>query len=343
MPSRAKIFAGLCVIGAATVAGFIYHAKTSMRAGPSDASASTAPATDAEKPERIYFRYNGVDGHYGNLAYVEPKVSMQPQFAQQLRCEVVHASSTRGICLTADRGVVTTYTARLFDTHTLAPYGELVLKGIPSRARVAVDGSIGAFTVFVTGHGYTSLDFSTQTLIVDLASGQVLGDLETFKATRNGEPFSRADFNYWGVTFTQDAKRFFATLSTDGKHYLVTGDVASRSVKVIHENVECPSLSPDERRVAYKKRFVIDGRIVWQLHVLDLETDKETALSEKRSIDDQLEWLDSSHVLYTVPESESDATPSTSVWLADADGTREPHLYLPKAYSPAVVHSTTGS
>ena len=38
----------------------------------------------------------------------------------------------------------------------------------------------------------------------------------------------RADFNFWGVTFARDGNRFYATLGTGGKTYLVEGDVAAR-------------------------------------------------------------------------------------------------------------------
>ena len=55
----------------------------------------------------------------------------------------------------------------------------------------------------------------------------------------------------------------------------------------MRENVECPSLSPDGTRVAFKKK-VGDG--VWRLSVLDLETLKETELAETRSVDDQALW-----------------------------------------------------
>lgn len=32
------------------------------------------------------------------------------------------------------------------------------------------------------------------------------------------------------------------------------GDVTARTLTTVHRNVECPSLSPDGTRVAYKKR-----------------------------------------------------------------------------------------
>ena len=229
------------------------------------------------------------------------------------------------------------YSARLFDATTFTPHAQFGLNGVPSRSRVSIDGKLAAFTVFVTGHGYTALDFSTQTLILDTAKGEPIADLESFTVLRDGKPFKESDFNFWGVTFTRDARDFYATLSTGGKHFLIRGNIADRTATILHENVECPSLSPDGTRVAYKKRSLVDNRIVWQLHILDLATGKETALAEKRSIDDQLEWLDEHTVLYSVPEKADDSSASTDVWRAAADGKSKPRLYLHKAYSPAAV------
>jgi hypothetical protein len=299
-------------------------------------SAAAQPATPATSATgRIFFRHTGMDDHYGQLAWREAARSgADTRFVPQLRCEVVHVSGGRGMCLTADRGVITTYTAKLFDAATFAVTAEVPLKGIPSRTRMSRDGRLAAFTVFATGHGYTSLDFSTQTLIVDTTTGRELADLETFAITKDGKPFKQKDFNFWGVTFTPDAKSFFATLSSGGQHYLIRGDIARHSATVIHDNVECPSVSPDASRVAYKKRYIVDGRIVWQFHVLDLKTLAETPLPEKRNVDDQIEWLDEAHVLYAMTS--ADAGASTDIWTAPIDGKGEPALYLRNAYSPAM-------
>lgn len=302
---------------------------------------ASTPSPDPTPPqaEQIFFRYNGVDAHYGKLAYMNFSNPNKVHFVDRLDCEVVHVSGGRGICLIADRGVFTTYAAKLFDADTFAVRATLPLNGIPSRSRVSVDGKLAALTVFVSGHGYTTLDFSTQTLLIDVEGGTVLADLEKdFEVSRGGTKFSNADFNFWGVTFTPDAKHFYATLSTDGKHFLIRGDIAKRTATVLHENVECPSVSPDGSRVAYKKRFIIDNRIVWQLHVLDVATLAETPLSERRSIDDQLEWLGNDRVLYSVPAKDG-SSPSTEVWVAPADGSGVPKLFLPNAYSPAVARN----
>jgi hypothetical protein len=261
-------------------------------------------------------------------------------YVDSLRCEVVHVSGGHGICLSADRGVFTTYAATLFDAKTLVAGKPFPLKGIPSRARVSIDGRLAALTVFVSGHGYTSLDFSTQTLIVEYATGAVLADLEDFAVTQDGAPIKNPDFNFWGVTFTPDAKNFYATLSTAGKHYLIHGDIAARTATIIHENVECPSLSPDARRVAYKKRLMDGNRVLWQLHVLELATARETPLSEKRSIDDQLEWLDNQNVLYSVPSKDDGSSPSTDVWRVAVNARTPPELFLRGAYSPATARGS---
>ena len=52
-----------------------------------------------------------------------------------------------------------------------------------------------------------------------------------------------------------------ATLSSGGRHYLIKGSVNGRDARVIHEGVECPSLSPDNHRIAFKKRIGYAARV----------------------------------------------------------------------------------
>ena len=181
-----------------------------------------------------------------------------------------------------------------------------------------------------------SVDFSTQTLLYDLVSLTPIADLETFTVVHGGETISRADFNFWGVTFLPDEQGFYATLSSAGEHHLVKGDIPSRTAIVIHDRVECPSVSPDGTRVAYKRRITMRGGVVgWNIRVLRLGDGQDIALADERSIDDPLEWLDNEHVLYSVPDKSSPAV--TNVWTSRADGTGTAALFLDKAYSPAVV------
>lgn len=354
MNPKKLAFTVLCVSLSLLVLGYGYRASVRHTAGPvvvktevpesvdlpvvetpQQAPAQTPNAGPERKDSRIFFRYNATtSADYGKLFFMPVVSRAKAQMAGGRSCEVAYAGGGRGICLIADRGVLTTYIAELFDATTFGTIGRIPLQGPPSRCRVSHDGRLAAATVFVTGHSYASLDFSTQTLLIDAQNAKVIADLETFAVVRDGMPFKNTDFNFWGVTFTPDNKNFYCTLSSQGKHYLVKGNIAARTATVIHENVECPSLSPGASRIAYKKRFQENGRVLWQLHVLDLATLKETALQEKRSVDDQLEWLDDRRVLYALPEGEMSA--STNIWVAGADATSVPKLFLKNAYSPSV-------
>ena len=296
-------------------------------------------AADTGAAERIFFRYSAVGSNYGKLAFVDARGIGPPKFVDGLMCEVVYVAGERGICLAAEYRILGIFAATLFDAQTFGSLGKVPVKGIPSRARVAVNGKVAASTVFTSGHGYDSVSFSTQTLLIDVPSAQIIADVESFSVQRDGKPLKNRDFNFWGVTFTPDSRYFYATLSTQRQHLLVKGDIAARSAVVIRDNVECPSLSPDGKRIAYKKRLSSPGNVAWQLHVLDLASGKETPLAEKRSVDDQLEWLNDEFVLYTLPDSEARATPVTNVWRIGIDGNTPPELFLRNAYSPAVVRA----
>jgi hypothetical protein len=302
-----------------------------------EAADATTSNPERGTSRKIFFRYSGVDRNYGKVAFVDAARIGFPQFVDGLRCEVVYVAGERGICLGAEYRILGIFAATLFDARTFEVFGKVPVKGLPSRARVAMNGKIAASTVFTSGHGYDSVNFSTQTLLIDIPSSRMIADVETFSVQRDGKPFKNKDFNFWGVTFSPDSRYFYATLSTQRQHLLIKGDIAARSAVVIHENVECPSLSPDGKRIAYKKRLNRPGNVTWQLHVLDLTSGKEQPLAEKRSVDDQLEWLNDDVLLYTLPDSEARATPVTNVWRIEVDGNTLPALFLKNAYSPAVV------
>lgn len=322
-------------LAVAAVGGYLWWRQAGDAArGPAVARDVT---TAGARGQTVYFRHNGLDAHFGKLARVHIVDGAQPEFFVGFDCEVVHVAGDRGLCLSADRGVITTYEARIFDTATQAILHRFPLEGLPSRCRVAADGKRAALTVFVTGHGYDSVDFSTQTLLIDLETGQVESDLDTYTVTRDGRPFKEVDFNYWGVTFDRDSRWFYATLSSGGQHYLVRGDAERRTAEVVRAGVECPSLSPDGRRVAFKQRSTAPGPVHWSIAVLDLENDRVVPIAERNSVDDQIEWLDDGHVLYSMPVDPTGNSASTDVWMANADGGGEPRRLLGSAYSPAVL------
>lgn len=327
--------------------GYVWHLVRQSGAAASAAAPvnftplEALPGAGSAPPHRgfMLFRSTALGESYGRVALVDLDAPDDTRRVARMACDRVHYAAGRGVCLEAQRGALTAYTAHVFDDRftVLRSYP---LAGPPSRTRVSPDGRLAAFTVFVNGHGYSAPGFTTRTSIVDTIGGGVLvEDLEAWPVEREGQVFKATDFNFWGVTFARDGRRFFATLGTGGKTFLLEGDLATRRLRVIHDDVECPSLSPDETRIAFKHREAgaAAGRFLWRLHVLELATSKVTALeAETRNVDDQVEWLDAARLLYALPQSGALSSAGTDVWSIAADGAGSPKLYLPFGFSPAI-------
>lgn len=327
---------GLCAaIAAGSVAwGLLGGGSGSGVAGAPAGKDGSERATRVPAREAVVFRSLDRDDptRYGRIAWAPTGDPVGRRSVGGLACERVHFEAGRGICLSKTGGLGTAVEVRILDDR-FRPRHQLRLNGVPSRARVSPDGRYGTVTAFVSGHSYAEAGkFSTQTTLIDLVRGRKVADVEDFVVEKDGERFDSIDFNFWGVTFARDPNRFYATLGSGDETYLVRGDVRARTAVVLRENAECPSLSPDGRRVVYKKR--VGDPEVWRYHVLDLSSGRETALAEERPIDDQAEWLGAENVLYKVGE---------QIWSVPADGSGRPRLYLARADSPAVVRSIGGS
>ncbi len=285
------------------------------------------PSASIDTPPQVVFQNVARDEAYGQVAVVPLDQPEGPRTGTGTTCERVHFAAGKGLCLVPERGLVSTYVAMTLDAD-FQPIHRIPLSGAPTRARVSPDGRYGAATVFIFGHSYADANFSTQTTIIDMASGASLGDLEDYTTIRDGDTWASEDFNFWGVTFApEDSDVFYATVRSAGKTHLVEGDVGARTMRVLRENVECPSLSPDGTRIAFKK--LIEGLVgQWRLHVLDLATMEETPLAETRNIDDQVEWLDDENVLYADGQ---------DVWTVPSDGSGSARMFIAEALSPAVV------
>jgi hypothetical protein len=261
-----------------------------------------------------------------------------PRYLTPLSCARVDFAGGTGLCLRVANGSVNPYEAFTFDER-FSPGTRIPLAGYPSRARVSRDGALAALTVFVQGHSYAAGNLSTSTTLVDVASQRTIADLEEFTAYREGQPFKAIDFNYWGVTFADDAAAFYATLATGGRISLVRGDVITREVHVLREGIECPSLSPDGRRIAYKHREAGTVSPTWRLYVVPVASGDAMPLGDARNVDDQANWLDNDHVLYALrhPDSRMASRGVTDVWVAAVGGGTPPRRFLASAYSPAIV------
>ncbi|MBM0274371.1 TolB-like translocation protein [Micromonospora tarensis] len=265
------------------------------------------------------------DRHLSTVATTDPAGS---RTVSGLECLRVYAAAGTGVCLkpeTAWSYQVVVLDAALRETRAVN------VPGLPNRARVSASGRMVSWTTFVGGDSYTSSGFSTRTGILDTTTGATVASLEEFAITRDGRGYRNPDVNYWGVTFTADDNRFYATMSTAGKRYLVQGDLAARTVRTLKENVECPSLSPDGTRIAFKEAIDADPAKGWRLSVLDLATMRVTATAETASVDDQAAWLDGGALAYTLRK--DDGQPD--VWSVPADGSGAPKLLIPGAESPS--------
>ena len=318
----------VCVGGAAS---YVAIAALTADGTTSDARPKVTVSSESELASDARLLVRAVDHGNprlnGRLFETELEAGSEPRQVGDMACERVHLNARGdGICLAAD--------ARGLGYHAVT-FGpgyrrgdRFAIPGVPDRARVSADGRYAAFTAFLSGHTYSAagaIQFTVHTGIVDMRSGEQVLELDELEITRDGEPFDRDDVNLWGVTFA-GGDRFFATLGVAGRHYLLDGDIGERSARIVREGVECPSLSPDGRRIAYKRRIGDQNR--WRLHVLDLRTGEDVALAERRSIDDQPEWLDDRYVVYSNDR---------SVFAVEADGSGRPERVMARASSPVAV------
>jgi hypothetical protein len=325
---RVAIFGAIVAICAVVAIVAVLVGAGGDDGGTASASAAKVlPSAEADGKRMVIYRDLASHGR----VQIAPAgaTAAGPPISSGLRCDRVYFAAGRGLCVTRGGGFAAGYRAKVFDS-ALKVTADLPVQGIPSRARVSPDGRYGSTTLFVSGHAYAEAGtFSTATTLFDLRTGTEISDLEKFTTyAAGGKVVTAVDVNYWGVTFDpKNSDTFYATMATGGKTFLIRGSIAQRRAQVLKENVECPSLSPDGTRIAYKKRTG-SKQDPWHLTVLDVKTLAETPLAEPRSVDDQVEWLDDQHVLYGV---------DSAIYMAAADGSGTPVKYVTGADSPAVV------
>ncbi|MEU9886269.1 hypothetical protein [Sphaerisporangium sp. NPDC051011] len=268
----------------------------------------------------------------GRLSTVSSADPGGPREVTALECDRAYAAAGTVACL-KPAGPLSATALSVMDT-SLKERASIPLRGFPNRLRVSASGRMVAWTLFIDGHSYATTGFSTQAGILDTRTGRLVKSLEDFRITLDGRPYRNPDANFWGVTFAADDNRFYATLSTGGRRHLVEGDFTARTMRTLRDNVECPSLSPDGTRIAYKSAVGGDPKKGWLLSVLDLASGRVTPLAETRSVDDQPAWLDDRTIAYALQT--GDGTNNT--WSVPSDGTGAPRLLIPGANSP----STTG-
>jgi hypothetical protein len=273
------------------------------------AAATAAAAADEAAPYALVTRPSDPQ-HYNRVE----KVALDPMTLKPLRrtpldvaCTRVSASAAgEMLCLSQAKqgspGKFTPITTYLFSksAQTLESF-ERRISGRPSRARISADGKYTATTTFVTGHSYLGVagtHFSTETIISTRAKLSHAHDIQQWEILSQGKRVTSPDLNLWGVTFDRkNSDTFFVTAYFDGVPYLAKGSVSRRQINAVLPKVECPSLSPDGTRIAFKRRI---SDIAWAPAVLELATLKERVFDVPQSVDDQIEWIDDHTIVYEV-------------------------------------------
>ena len=322
--SRGVAFVALvaaCVLGAG---GYVAWAAT--RTDDVGRTADAASLRALERRPYVVFLSSAKGVAPFDRLSVAPLDDPAKRLEVGLRCDRVATVASLGSCVEHDVGLGVTYHVTFFD-RAFRPVARGYGAGIPSRTRLSPSGRFAAVTSFSQGDSYLHAgEFSTTTAVFRTATGKaVVSSLEQLHVLRDGKRFEPLDRNFWGITFVDD-RRFYATMGTGETTYLVLGDLAMRTLRTVHENVECPSLAPDGRRIGFKRR---DAHGAWRFTVLDVATLRETPLAERRSVDDQLAWAGDDRVAYGW---------QGAVWTERADGAGKPTLLLDDAQSPTFVY-----
>ena len=328
-------------LGATTIVGVFAWQQYQQRSLAPSSVETTAPS-GWDSGDRIVFRNTAPGQGYGYVSSVTLADPAGSRAITGTACDRVDAVAEEFSCLRTVRGIAPTYTGTLYSNDG-TELQSWPLSGVPSRTRISADGSLIASTAFVTGHSYATVGFSTDTRIHRADTGEDYGNLEDWTLIIDGAPSTPVDRNYWGVTFVDD-NTFYATagLTTTGVTYLVVGDIAARTLTSVTGTVECPSLSPDGTKIAFKRVTSGSGPTVhWTPAIYDIASGTVELLPEERSIDDQIEWLDDDTILYGVPR--SDTAGDSDVWSLRIDGSAEPEILIEHAWSPSVVRADAGA
>lgn len=327
----------LAVVSLTLAAAGVYAVWSFQEAasGQEAASAVQVRSADALPGEPfVMFRNTAPGQGYGQAATVPLALPAGERALSGRACYRVYATRTLVSCLAISNGVPTTFEAAAYGSG-FEPVTSWVLGGVPSRTRISPDGSLVATTVFVSGHSYDSSGLSTETVIHGV-DGTDHGNLEEFALMSGGTRITAPDRNFWGVTFVPGhPEDFYATAASGDNIWLVRGSLNDRTLTVVASGVECPSISPDGTRIAFKKS--VTGTLLGHRNaaVLELSTGKVTILAEERNLDDQIEWLDNSTLVYGIPRDDSGR--DSDIWSLSTDPGEAPRLLIEHAWSPAVV------
>ncbi len=330
--SRNRVVAGAAVATVAVVvlAG-LWSIRVSRATTPGDDEVRATTARETIAPPFLMFRTLAPRLAHGRVAMIPLQSPHASRHVAPLTCSRLHYAGGGGLCLVEEaHGTMVKQVLYLFDRR-FAIRNRLELRGVPIRARVSSDGRLAAVTVYGEEESPAGERLASESMLIDMRSGNTLADLREFAVTNESGPPIEGPVDIASVAFQSDSDRFFATISTATTRYLVSGSVVARRLTVVGLGFANEALSPDDGRLVVKR--LVGDRGYWRLGVLDLATMNERALDQgPRSVDDQVEWLDNERVIYHDVTAEG-----TGIWVLASDGRSGPRLLLADAFSPAVV------
>lgn len=316
--------AGLAI---ASFTGFAQRTNAPMQSSaPLPEGLSSIPLENV-----VVFRDTKATDNYGKVAWI-PLADLQGARTNTgLSCDRVYRTGGMLSCLSVNRGMNTTYEADIYSVggQRLA---STPLPGEPSRTRVSATGMVGV-TAFITGESYENVGFSTQTTIKS-PGGKDLGNIQDFTLKIGDKTLTAEDRNLWGVTFAKDGNTFYATAASGKQTWLMQGSLTDKTMTALSENAECPSISPNGKLIAYKKRRADSQPAHWDIAVQDLAKGTEQLYPLESGFDDQLEWLDSSTLLFGQPRADNPG--DADIYSIELKSGAVPELFLEHAWSPSV-------
>ncbi|MEO6700716.1 MAG: hypothetical protein ABI140_04060, partial [Jatrophihabitantaceae bacterium] len=183
MSNRVKLIslAVVCLLAVAGSVSYLLNSRSNQqRAAQAAAPVAQIGLSTVLAEPRIIFRSTAPSDHYGSVAAVALSDPAGPRAFIDTQCDRVYAANQRLLCLSSDRGLVTTYAAKVLAVNGLGSLLNVALAGVPSRARLSRDGQLAATTSFTQGDSYAATSFSTRT-VIDRVGGPSLGSLEDFK------------------------------------------------------------------------------------------------------------------------------------------------------------------
>ncbi|MFJ6417800.1 hypothetical protein [Paeniglutamicibacter sp. NPDC091659] len=297
------------------------------------AAAQEIPAGIVQIPlvDAVVFRDTRATGDYGKVAWVPLDGPRGQRTTTGLSCDRVYRTGGMLSCLSVTRGMDTSYGSAAYGIggQRLAAG---TLPGEPSRTRVSATGMVGV-TAFITGESYEQVGFSTRTTIAT-PGGKDYGNLQDFTIKIGDQVLTAEDRNVWGVTFAKDGNTFYATAASGKQTWLMRGSLADRTMVAVGENAECPSISPNGKLIAYKKRRADSQPAHWDIAVLDIAKGTEQIYPLESGFDDQLEWLDSSTLLFGQPRTDNPG--DADIFSMKLEAGASPQLFIEHAWSPSV-------